>query len=43
MDIGLPAKSRNKAELAFSGFEPYRNWDYKKIVVKPNTARINSN
>jgi hypothetical protein len=39
MDIGLPAK---KVDVPNLSFEPYRNWDYKKIVVKPNTARQNS-
>ncbi len=39
MDIGLPAKEIGKPNLSF---EPYRNWDYKKILVKPNTARQNS-
>lgn len=37
MDLGLPAKVR--ADRNFDNtFEPYRNWNYKKIVVKPNTA-----
>ncbi|WP_312765948.1 hypothetical protein [Epilithonimonas sp.] len=39
IDIGLPAKEIGKPNLSF---EPYRNWNYKKIIVKPNTARRNS-
>ncbi len=48
MDIGLPAKihstnSHEEKDWIYRGsFEPLRNWDYKKIVVKPNTARQNS-
>lgn len=42
MDIGLPAKSHDGKELNFASFEPYRNWNYQKIVVKPNTAKSNS-
>ena len=42
IDLVLSAKSNKKNEAATSGFEHYRNWDYKKIVVKPNTARSNS-
>ena len=40
IDIGLPAKSGSST---FATFEPLRNWNYKKIVVQPNTARKNSN
>ncbi|RXM63467.1 hypothetical protein [Chryseobacterium sp. CH1] len=37
MDLGIPSKIR--PENTFQNtFEPYRNWNYKKIVVKPNTA-----
>jgi len=39
MDIGLPPK---ESDIPNSSFGPYRNWDYKKIVIKPNTARQNS-
>jgi len=48
MDIGLPAKihstsSKEEKDWIYrSSFEPLRNLDYKKIVVKPNTARQNS-
>ena len=41
MDIGLPAKHEKNSKIDAS-FEPFRNWNYKKIVVKPNTARKNS-
>ena len=41
IDIGLSAKL-SKETYQYS-FEPYRNWNYKKIVVQPNTARKNSN
>lgn len=37
MDLGLPAKVRPNRTFE-NTFEPYRNWNYKKIVVKPNTA-----
>jgi len=37
MDIGLPAK------LTKENFEPIRNWNYQKIIVKPETAKQNSN
>ncbi|MGO4709616.1 hypothetical protein AB4Y90_10975 [Chryseobacterium sp. 2TAF14] len=44
MDIVTPAKidSTEKWNSAFS-FELFRNWNYKKIVVTPNTAKLNSN
>lgn len=40
IDIGLPTKSNDS--LIITSFEPLRNWNYKKIVVQPNTARKNS-
>ncbi|UQB69193.1 hypothetical protein [Epilithonimonas zeae] len=49
IDIGLPAKvhstssKEDKDRIYQNSFEPLRNWDYKKIIVKPNTARHNSN
>lgn len=45
MDIGLPAKHihSEKCKTSRTCFEPLRHWNYKKIVVQPNTARKNSN
>ncbi|MFZ4927639.1 hypothetical protein [Chryseobacterium sp. Mn2064] len=40
MDLGLPAKERPEKPL-LNTFEPFRNWDYKKITVHPNTALQN--
>ncbi|AZA82819.1 hypothetical protein C1637_23600 [Chryseobacterium lactis] len=37
IDLGLPAKVIPQTSLD-NTFEPYRNWNYKKIIVKPNTA-----
>ncbi|SHH44027.1 hypothetical protein SAMN05421866_2788 [Chryseobacterium oranimense] len=37
MDLGIPAKHKYNDTLD-NTLEPYRNWNYKKIVVKPNTA-----
>ena len=44
MDIGLPAKHihSEKCKTSRTCFEPLRNWNYKKIIVQPNTARKNS-
>ena len=48
IDIGLPSKvhlnksAEDKDRIYQNSFEPYRNWNYKKIVVKPNTAKNNS-
>jgi len=48
IDIGLPSKVHlknsveDKDRIYQNSFEPYRNWNYKKIIVKPNTARQNS-
>ncbi|MDQ0593752.1 hypothetical protein QFZ37_002121 [Chryseobacterium ginsenosidimutans] len=39
IDLGLPAKL-TKDTYKYS-FEPYRNWNYKKIIVNPNTALQN--
>lgn len=43
IDIGLPAKEREGIKNTFASFEPYRNWDYRKINVVPGTAEQNSN
>ncbi|KMQ60316.1 hypothetical protein ACM46_17555 [Chryseobacterium angstadtii] len=40
VDLGLPAK-HNYHRDEDNTFEPYRNWNYKKITVKPNTALQN--
>ena len=40
MDLGLPSKVKPNRPFD-NTFEPYRNWNYKKIVVKPNTALQN--
>ncbi|GAA4153305.1 hypothetical protein GCM10022217_08890 [Chryseobacterium ginsenosidimutans] len=40
MDLGLPAKHKYN-DTFDNTFESYRNWNYKKIVVKPNTALQN--
>ncbi|AZA51471.1 hypothetical protein EG346_23690 [Chryseobacterium carnipullorum] len=40
VDLGLPAKHIFNPEID-NTFEPYRNWKYKQIVVKPNTALRN--
>lgn len=37
MDLGLPSKELSSQ----SSFEPFRDWKYQKIVVKPNTALKN--
>ena len=44
MDFGLPAKHihSEKCKTSRTCFEPLRNWNYKKIIVQPNTARKNS-
>ncbi|WP_394665342.1 hypothetical protein [uncultured Chryseobacterium sp.] len=42
VDFGLPAKlTQDKSSINFT-FEPLRNWDYKQIKIKPNTAKENS-
>ncbi|AZA54132.1 hypothetical protein [Chryseobacterium sp. G0201] len=41
MDLGLPAKIKKGIKDSNSSFESFRNWNYKKIIVKPNTALQN--
>ena len=49
IDLVLPHKvhstssKEEKNRIYQNSFEPYKNWNYKKIIVKPNTARQNSN
>ncbi|KFF26157.1 hypothetical protein [Chryseobacterium vrystaatense] len=38
MDLGLPSK---KEYNPYNTFEPFRNWNYKKIIVKPHTFTQN--
>ncbi|QXU49277.1 hypothetical protein KYG33_21410 [Chryseobacterium sp. D764] len=40
MDLGLPSKVRPNRTFN-NTFEPYRNWNYKKIIVFPNMALQN--
>ena len=40
MDFALPAKVTHQTSLD-NTFEPYRNWNYKKIIVQPGTALQN--
>ena len=44
ISIGLPFKYDPEISLEKQTytFEPYRNWNYKKIKVEPNSARKNS-
>lgn len=43
MDFGLPSKYNSSIPIEKqNSFEGMRNWDYKKIIVKPNTAKANS-
>ncbi|MGU3373873.1 hypothetical protein [Chryseobacterium sp. M5A1_1a] len=42
LDIWLPLKEKNDSKLFFINLEPYRNWNYKKIQIEPNTAKRNS-
>ncbi|MEY8759413.1 hypothetical protein [Chryseobacterium tongliaoense] len=37
LDLGIPAKYKYNDSID-NTFEPYRSWNYQKIVVKPNTA-----
>mgnify|MGYP006921731280 CR=1 FL=1 len=41
IDIGLPPKFDKNSRIDAS-FKPFRKWDFKKIVVPPNSARENS-
>jgi len=43
MDFGLSKKLEPNEKITGMDFEYYRNWNYKKIVVQPNTVRKNSN
>lgn len=38
--LGLPSKITPQTHLD-NTFEPYRNWNYKKIIIQPNTALKN--
>lgn len=40
MDLGIPPKITPETPLEYT-FEPIRNWNYKKIIVSPNTASEN--
>ena len=44
MDLGVPAKYNPNIPAALDqySFEPFRNWNYKKIQIDPNTAKENS-
>ena len=42
IDIGLPAKEREGDKNTFASFEPYRNWNYRKVKVAPGAAEQNS-
>lgn len=42
IDLGLPSKVRPNT-TSLNTFEPYRNWNYKKITVKPNLSLQNQN
>ncbi len=39
VDIGLPAKVRKETSSLYVTFEPYRNWEYKKIYF-PELPKI---
>jgi len=41
IDLGLPAKVKKGEKNSLNTFEPYRKWNYKKIIVQPNTALQN--
>lgn len=40
MDFGLPAKLTKENHNDY--FEAFRNWNYHKIIVQPNSAKSNS-
>ncbi|PJJ66066.1 hypothetical protein [Chryseobacterium geocarposphaerae] len=40
IDLGLPAKHKYRDKFD-NTFEQFRNWNYQKIIVKPNTALQN--
>lgn len=40
LDVGIPAKYKYSDSID-NTFESVRNWNYKKIIVKPNTALQN--
>ena len=43
MNLGLPAKYNPNFPLDKQiSFESFRNWNYKKVVIAPNTAKENS-
>ncbi|MDW9381849.1 hypothetical protein [Chryseobacterium sp. JV558] len=42
IDIWIPAKNEPEKEASPLSFEPYRNWNYKKIKIEPGTAKQNS-
>ncbi|SMO90425.1 hypothetical protein SAMN06265171_11163 [Chryseobacterium rhizoplanae] len=42
IDIWLPPKNESGKEASPLSFEPYRNWNYKKIKIEPSTAKQNS-
>ena len=41
--FGVSKKLEPNQKVTGLDFEYYRNWNYKKIIVQPNTARKNSN
>ncbi len=42
MDIWVPAKEKKGEKRSPLSFEPYRNWNYKKIRVEPDKVKENS-
>ena len=44
MELGLPAKYNPNIPQALDqySFEPFRTWNYEKVVIAPNTAKENS-
>lgn len=44
IDLGIPAKYDPNIPMKNQkgSFEPLRNWNYKQIIVQPNTAKQNS-